>query len=103
MAALAQIQIAARPLCEACMQLGRITPANEVDHRTPISVKGRKERRAEEAFPHTDDLASLCKPCHSAKTRAEQRGEKNWLFKGCDVFGRPLDPRHHWNLERQTK
>ena len=85
------------PLCEACLQVGEVEPAKVVDHRTPISKRGRKERSAAEAFPALDRLASLCAPHHNAKTNAEQRGE-NYMHKGCDVFGRPLDPHHPWNL-----
>jgi hypothetical protein len=44
-------------------------------------------------------LASLCARCHNAKSRAEQAGE-DYLIKGCDVFGNPLDPKHPWYRER---
>jgi 5-methylcytosine-specific restriction protein A len=67
-----------------------------VDHRTPIADGG-------DPFPALDQLASLCASCHNAKTGAEQAGEKNWLVKGCDVFGYPLDPNHPWNKERSRK
>jgi hypothetical protein len=23
-------------------------------------------------------------------------GESRWFYKGCDIFGRPLDPQHPW-------
>ena len=65
-----------------------IEPATAVDHRTPI-------KRGGEPFSHLDELASLCEGCHNAKTRAEQMGE-DWLRKGCDIFGYPLDPNHPW-------
>jgi 5-methylcytosine-specific restriction protein A len=87
------------PLCEACLQVGEIVPAEVVDHRTPISKEGREKRSAAEAFPPLDRLASLCAGHHNAKTRAEQLGVKNWMNKGCDIFGRPLDRNHHWNRE----
>jgi 5-methylcytosine-specific restriction endonuclease McrA len=90
------------PLCEACLQVGEIVPAEVVDHRVPISKEGREKRSAAEAFPHLDGLASLCANHHNAKTRAEQLGEKNWMYKGCDIFGRPLDPDHAWNRERRN-
>jgi 5-methylcytosine-specific restriction enzyme A len=90
------------PLCEACLQVGEIVPAEVVDHRVPISKEGREKRSAAEAFPHLDGLASLCANHHNAKTRAEQLGEKNWMHKGCDIFGRPLDPNHPWNRERRN-
>jgi 5-methylcytosine-specific restriction enzyme A len=86
------------PLCEVCLrQFAEVVPAAVVDHRNPISERGRKERLAAEAFPSLEGLASLCESHHNAKTRAEQLGEKNWMRKGCDIFGRPLDPDHPWN------
>jgi 5-methylcytosine-specific restriction endonuclease McrA len=90
------------PLCEACLQVGEIVPAEAVDHRTPISQDGRKKRSAAEAFPPLDRLASLCAGHHNAKTRAEQLGEKDYMHKGCDFFGRPLDPNHAWNREKNN-
>jgi hypothetical protein len=71
-------------------------PAIAVDHRTPISERGRKERLASEAFPTLDQLTSLCESHHNAKTRAEQLGERDWMLRGCDVRGYPLDRNHPW-------
>jgi len=68
-------------------------PANAVDHRIPISKRGRQERVAAEGCPALEKLTSLCERCHNAKTAAEQRGE-DYMRKGCDVFGRPLDQNH---------
>jgi 5-methylcytosine-specific restriction enzyme A len=76
------------PLCQACLQVGRIKPATVVDHRTPIKQGG-------DPFPALEQLASLCEGCHNGKTRAEQLG-KNYFRTGCDVFGYPLDPNHPW-------
>jgi 5-methylcytosine-specific restriction protein A len=81
------------PLCEACLEVGRIEPAEVVDHRIPINAGGNP-------FPPLDELMSLCVRCHNAKTRAEQMG-KVWTrgtraIKGCDVSGSPLDPNHCW-------
>src|SRR5262245_30437381 len=81
-------KLRAHPLCEACFQVGRIESAVAVDHRTPI-------KRGGDPFPALEQLASLCESCHNAKTRAEQIGE-DWLRKGCDVVGYPLDPNHPW-------
>jgi 5-methylcytosine-specific restriction enzyme A len=77
------------PLCECCIKIGRIEPANVVDHITPISNGG-------DPYPALDWLASLCARHHKAKTRAEQMGGENYMLKGCDVFGNPLDPNHPW-------
>jgi hypothetical protein len=86
------------PLCEICLQqFGEIVPAVAVDHRVPISPEGRKKRLMSEAFPPLDQLTSLCASHHNQKTRAEQLGEKDYMTKGCDIFGRPNDPNHHWN------
>ena len=78
-----------QPLCEACMQWGLIEPANVVDHKKPISAGGKP-------YPPLAELASVCESCHNAKSRAEQMGESRWFYKGCDIFGRPLDPQHPW-------
>ena len=83
-------------LCQACLQDGRIAPATAVDHVVPINAGG-------DPFPVFDGLASLCASCHNAKTRAEQLGESNWMYKGCDINGRPRDPRHPWNRTVQSR
>ena len=83
-------------LCESCLQFGKIEPATVVDHRIPISAGG-------DPFPPLDQLASLCERCHNTKTRAEQLGETNWLHKGCDIHGNPLDPNHPWYGGRKSK
>jgi 5-methylcytosine-specific restriction protein A len=90
---LRRYKLSEHPLCQSCLQVGRIEPAAVVDHRTPVTAGG-------DAFPALEQLASMCAPCHNAKTRAEQTGEKDWLRKGHDVFGYPLDPNHLWNKER---
>ena len=94
---LRKLKMQCNPLCEACLQVGEIVPAEVVDHRRPITKEGRERRSAAEAFPPLDQLASLCAMHHNQKTRAEQLGEKDYMHRGCDVFGRPLDPEHHWN------
>ena len=89
-------KLQAHPLCEVCLQHGQIEVATVVDHRIPISAGG-------EPFPPLEGLASLCEGHHNGKTRAEQLGETNWMHKGCDIFGRPLDPNHPWNVERRAR
>jgi hypothetical protein len=78
-------------------------PAEVVDHRIPISERGRKERSVLEAFPSLERLASLCVSHHNTKTRAEQLGQTDWMRAGCDIFGRPHDREHPWNRERPAK
>jgi 5-methylcytosine-specific restriction enzyme A len=96
---LRRLKLQTNSLCEACLQEGEIMPAEVVDHRIPISERGRKERLAVEAFLPLDQLASLCASHHNQKTRAEQLGQKDWMRAGCDVFGRPNDRDHPWNRE----
>ena len=79
------LKLAQDPLCELCQRQGKATPATEVDHRTPIEQGGPAR--------DYDNLASMCKPCHSAKTAAEQTGR---LISGADVAGNPIDPKHPW-------
>ena len=96
---LRRIKLQTNPLCEACLQEGRIEPATVVDHRIPIT-KACREQRGAEAFPALDRLASLCASCHNTKSRAEQLGQTDWMRAGCDIFGRPNNPDHLWNKER---
>lgn len=97
--------LAMHPTCEACSEAGRLTIANTVDHRTPISAGG-------EPFPSHEGLTSLCPSCHSRKTaRGPEAGavrstRKVQPRKGCDASGNPTDPAHPWNVghayEKQT-
>lgn len=49
-------------LCQACLSRDRVTPANQVDHIVP---------RAKGGTDDMDNLQSLCKPCHDAKSKTE--------------------------------
>lgn len=74
-------KLTASPLCERCQQEGRLTPATEVHHITPVErglTKGEKERLAFDPL----NLRALCHPCHvlthiemgrSGKAQARQR------------------------------
>ena len=97
------LKLAEHPCCEACLQEGLVTAAEVVDHRIPISERGRKERSSLEAFPPLEGLASLCASHHNTKTRAEQLGQTDWMRAGCDVFGRPNDRDHPWNKQGAIK
>ena len=48
------------PLCVDCKTQGIIKPAKEVHHRIELRKGGTNE---------DDNLQSLCKPCHSKRTR----------------------------------
>lgn len=64
---LRQIQLSRHPLCAACLNDNKITPAIHLDHLFPWSAIGDK------AFYH-NIFQSLCQPCHSVKTALEQKG-----------------------------
>ena len=93
------MKLAASPTCERCEEMGRFTVANTVDHRLPISGGG-------DPFPSLDGLASMCAPCHSAKTA---RGAEAGAIKtrkprtGCNPDGTPLDGKHPWHAKSIAK
>ena len=96
-ARLRRLHLSMHPLCEGCAEMYMLTPANTVDHRTPISAGGAP-------FPCHDGLASYCHSCHSAKTaRGEEAGAVHTRKprKGCNLDGSPLDRKHPWH-ERQA-
>jgi len=55
--------ITAHPLCEDCEAAGRLTPAEEVHHVTPVSKGG--------GFLDETNLRALCQSCHSHHHAAE--------------------------------
>ncbi|HWX48139.1 MAG TPA: HNH endonuclease signature motif containing protein [Roseomonas sp.] len=58
---LRDVVLAEEPLCRFCLELGRLTPAREVDHIEPIA------RRPDLRLVRTN-LRPLCTPCHSRRT-----------------------------------
>ena len=59
--------IAEEPLCRACLKRDVESPTEEVDHIVPLS-RGGSDTRA--------NKQGLCKPCHEAKTRAEDAARR---------------------------
>jgi 5-methylcytosine-specific restriction protein A len=55
----------AAPLCYICKEKGIITPAKEVDHKTPLFMGGTDD---------WDNLAGICKECHKSKSIKEMGG-----------------------------
>lgn len=87
------------PMCIGCEAMGRLTPANTVDHVHPISEGGVP-------FPGHDGLASYCHACHSAKTaRGSEAGaiRSTKPRKGCNPDGSPLDPEHPWHAKKSLR
>ena len=72
------------PLCRYCLEVGRVTAADTVDHV-------RAHRGEERAFWDADNLQSLCATCHNAI--AQQRDTKGYAI-GCGADGYPIDPGH---------
>jgi 5-methylcytosine-specific restriction enzyme A len=79
----------AHPLCVYCLELGRHTAAQVVDHKTP-----HKGDRA--LFFDQTNWQALCTSCHNSHKQRVDRGGRRG---GCDVNGMPLDPLHPWNCE----
>lgn len=51
------------PLCEICLENGKVTPATEVHHRMEISQAGSYLEAMDIAFDY-NNLQSLCTQCH---------------------------------------
>lgn len=66
---LREIHIRRNPLCESCLENGRITPAVIVDHKVEIKDGGGRL--------DPDNLQSLCRSCHNKKTAQERAKRKD--------------------------
>ncbi|MGR9087313.1 MAG: HNH endonuclease [Gammaproteobacteria bacterium] len=63
--AVRKLHLQQEPLCRHCRKNGRFIEATHVDHIVPRSAGG--------AEYDDSNLQSLCMPCHSAKTRHEEK------------------------------
>jgi 5-methylcytosine-specific restriction protein A len=63
---LRRLKLNNNPLCERCLAKGKVIQAEEVDHVISVSQQP-------ELLLVMDNLQSLCTPCHSKKTRAENK------------------------------
>lgn len=75
------------PLCVYCERMGKITPAEVVDHIEPL--KGDMTRLLD-----ATNLQSLCKTCHDSVKQSE---EKQGYLRGASKDGIPIDSNHLWN------
>lgn len=64
------IKLKRNPLCEECLEHGRVVQAKHVDHKEP-------HRGDTTLFFDIDNLRSLCMSCHSRKTAKEDGGFGN--------------------------
>ena len=61
--ALRNSYIRQHPLCERCLSLGKVTPAEHVHHIIPFLTGTTKQERFKLLLDNTN-LMSLCVPCH---------------------------------------
>lgn len=66
---LRRAKLTTSPLCERCKEEGRITPAEEVHHITPVE-DGLTVREKETLMFDPHNLRALCHDCH-VKTHTE--------------------------------
>jgi 5-methylcytosine-specific restriction protein A len=66
-------------LCQVCLELGRPTPATQVDHIIPKASGGSDD---------PGNLRALCRPCHDLKTIAD-KGHR--IRKPFGADGWPID------------
>lgn len=66
---LRRAKLTAFPLCERCMEEGRLAPATEVHHIRPVE-EGLTLREKEQLMFDPHNLRALCHECH-VKTHTE--------------------------------
>ena len=79
-----QILVRDDHLCQVCLNQGKLTPGNEVDHIIPKAKGGTDDQ---------DNLQTICTDCHKQKT-IKETGRK--IKVTYDVNGNPIGE-HHWN------
>lgn len=78
------------PYCVKCRERGELIEATVVDHIIP-------HKQDWKLFWDRNNWQPLCEPHHnSLKAKEEHRG----YVIGCDIAGRPIDPRHPWNSRK---
>lgn len=60
-------------LCQSCLKLGAVSPAQEVDHIVP-KVQAKRLGWSREQMDARENLQAICKACHALKTARESRG-----------------------------
>lgn len=75
-------KLAADPLCERCVRMGDVVEATVVHHR----IAHRGDLRL---FWSSDNLQSLCAPCHDGEAQHEERTGQAAIWTGLD--GWPID------------
>lgn len=62
----AKAHLAVEPTCRECLKYGKVRAAEQVDHIKPRQTHPELEW-------DEDNLQSLCRPCHTRKTRRESK------------------------------
>ena len=60
---LRKIKLQANPVCEMCLNEGKVTPTEEIHHIRPI-LTGQDELEMMDIAYDYNNLISLCKECH---------------------------------------
>ena len=60
---LRKVKLQSNPVCEMCLEAGKISPTEEIHHITPI-LSGKDELEMMDLAFNYDNLISLCKECH---------------------------------------
>lgn len=71
---LRSLKFANDPICEVCAKKGIVEPAVEVDHK--VARVSRPDLELD-----YDNLQSICKQCHTAKTNREGRSSRKSKVK----------------------
>ena len=61
---LREYMVQTHPLCEKCLQEGKITPTQDVHHRLSPFQKGITEEEKERRAFDEKNLMCLCRDCH---------------------------------------
>lgn len=69
---LRKAKIQANPVCEMCLEEGKISPTEEIHHIKPI-LSGKDELEMAQIAYDYDNLISLCKECHHKIHKGNER------------------------------
>lgn len=82
-------QLACHPLCRMHLELAHTVVGTVVDHIKP-------HRGDVDLFRDSDNLQTLCKPCHDAHKQAQEHSADG-VLRGAGLDGRPIDLNHPWH------
>ena len=69
------------PLCERCLQEGRITPAQDIHHKLSCFVRGLTEEEKYRRAFDPNNLMALCVDCHIKEHHKNELTIKDKLDK----------------------